>query len=210
MKKLVIIGGGGMGRSIYCIAQGCIGYNEDYIIKGFIDDNLNSIDGFEGYPPVLAKIDDYKIEKNDVFVCSIGNTRIKKMICEKLKAKGAQFQSLIHKTAIIRMNSVIGDGCIVAEYASVGADCRLDENTLIQSFAIIAHDCSIGSYVRIDTHSVCVGGVVIEHLATVHTGAVISHKVVVGEGAVVSATSFVIKKVKPGTTVYGSPAKLLC
>lgn len=40
MKKLVIIGAGGMGRSVYCIALGCIGYDENFIIKGFIDDNL--------------------------------------------------------------------------------------------------------------------------------------------------------------------------
>ena len=42
MKKLVIIGAGGMGRSVYCIALGCIGYDENFIIKGFIDDNLKS------------------------------------------------------------------------------------------------------------------------------------------------------------------------
>ena len=39
-----------------------------------------------------------------------------------------------------------------------------------------------------------------------HTGAVVTHKVVVGEDAVVAACSFVIKKVKPGTTVCGNPA----
>jgi sugar O-acyltransferase (sialic acid O-acetyltransferase NeuD family) len=209
MKNLIIIGGGGMGRSVYCIAQGCKGYDEEFTIKGFIDDNLISLDGFKGYPPVLDTIDRYEIQPDDVFVCSIGNTRTKRMICEKLKEKGAKFQSLIHKTAIVRQNSIIGEGCIVADYASVGADCKIGESSLIQSYSIVAHDCVIGDYVRIDTHSVCVGGVKIENIATIHTGAVISHNVIVGEGATVAATSFVIKKVKPGTTVWGNPAKLL-
>lgn len=209
MKELIIVGGGGMGRSVYCIAKGCYGYETEFKIKGFIDDNIHSIDGFEGYPPVLGTIDEYNIQPNDVFVCSIGTTKIKKLICEKLIARGARFQSLIHKTAIIRQNSTIGEGSIVADFASVGADCKIGKNVLLQSYAIAAHDCNIGDYARIDTHVVCVGGVVVEDTATIHTGAVVSHKVIVGEGAVVAATSFVIKKVKPYTTVWGNPAKLL-
>lgn len=209
MKNLIIIGGGGMGRSVYCIAQGCYGFETDFTIKGFIDDNNHSLDGFKGYPPVLGTIDDYQIEPDDVFVCSIGSTKTKKVICNKLSAKGARFLPLIHKTAIIHKNAVVGDGSIVADYALVGADAIIGSNVLLQSYAVVGHDCIIGDFVRIDTHVVCVGGVVIEGTATIHTGAVVSHKVVVGEGAVVAATSFVIKKVKPNTTVWGNPAKLL-
>lgn len=209
MKKLVIIGAGGMGRSVYCIAKGCIGYGTEFVVKGFIDDDLSQLDNFEGYPPMLGTIDDYVIEEDDVFVCSIGDTKTKKLLCEKLKARGAKFQTLIHKTAIVRQNAKIGDGCIIADFASVGADCTIGENSLVQTFAIAAHDCKIGNYARIDTHATCVGGVVIEDTATIHTSAVVSHNVVVGEGATVAALSFVIKKVKPGTTVYGNPAKIL-
>lgn len=209
MKKLIIVGAGGMGRSVFCIATGSLGYGKDFMIKGFIDDDLNSLEGFENYPPILGTIDGYEIDKDDVFVCSIGRTKTKRVVCEKLKARGANFQTLIHKTAIVRQNAKIGDGCIIADYASVGADCTIGENTLVQTFSIAAHDCKIGNYVRIDTHATCVGGVVVEDCATIHTSAVVSHKVVVGEGAVVAACSFVIKKVKPNTTVYGNPAKAL-
>lgn len=209
MKHLIIVGAGGMGRSVYCIATGSLGYGSEFDIKGFIDDDINSMEGFENYPPMLSSIDGYHICKDDVFVCSIGNTKTKKTICEKLKAKGAKFQTIIHKTAIVRQNAKIGDGCIIADFASVGADCTIGENTLIQTFSIAAHDCIIGNYVRIDTHATCVGGVIVEDTATIHTTAVVSHKVVVGKGATVAACSFVIKKVKPNTTVYGNPAKIL-
>ena len=209
MKQLIIVGAGGMGRSVYCIATGCIGYGTDFMVKGFLDDDLNSLDGFDNYPPILGTIDGYELCEDDVFVCSLGNTKTKRMICEKLKDRGAKFQTLIHKTAIVRQNAKIGDGCIIADFASVGADCTIGESTLVQTFSIAAHDCKIGNYVRIDTHATCVGGVVVEDCATIHTTAVVSHKVVVGEGAVVAACSFVIKKVKPHTTVFGNPAKQL-
>ena len=209
MKQLIIVGAGGMGRSVYCIATGCIGYGTDFTVKGFLDDDPNSLDGFENYPPMLGTIEGYELCEGDVFVCSLGNTKTKRMICEELKARGAKFQTLIHKTAIVRQNAKIGDGCIIADFASVGADCTIGQSTLVQTFSIVAHDCKIGNYVRIDTHATCVGGVVIEDCATIHTTAVVSHKVVVGEGAVVAACSFVIKKVKPYTTVFGNPAKQL-
>ena len=41
MKNLIIVGAGGMGRSVYCIANGSIGYGIDFEIKGFIDDDLH-------------------------------------------------------------------------------------------------------------------------------------------------------------------------
>ncbi len=209
MKHLIIVGAGGMGRSVYCIATGSKGYGSDFDVKGFIDDNIHSMEGFENYPPMLETIDGYEICNDDVFVCSIGNTKTKKMICEKLKARGAKFQTLVHKTAIVRLNAKIGDGCIIADYSSVGADCTIGENTLVQTFSVVAHDCVVGNYVRIDTHATCVGGVIVHDTATIHTSAVLSHKVVIGEGATVAACSFVIKKVKPNTTVFGNPAKIL-
>lgn len=209
MKNLIIIGAGGMGRSVYNIALGCIGYKTDFDIKGFIDDDVESLKAYKNYPPLLSKIDDYSIKENDVFTCSIGEVKTKKMICEKLKEKGAKFLSLIHKTAIVRLNAEIGEGCIIADYASIGADAKIGKNSLIQSYAVVAHDCKIGNYVRIDTHCVCVGGVVVEDNVMIHTGAILSHKVTVGEGAHVGAGSFVIRKVKAGITVFGNPAKYL-
>lgn len=209
MKQLIIIGAGGMGRSMYCIAQDCNGYGNEFIIKGFIDDNIHSLDGLDGYPPVLSKINDYQIEDGDFFYCSIGNAKTKYEICESMKQKGARFLSLIHKASVVRQNVVIGDGTFVAGFATIGADTTIGENVLIQSYSVVGHDCKIGNYVRIDTHCVCVGGVIVEDEAMIHTAAVVSHKVVVGKGAHVAACSFVIRKVKPGTTVFGNPAKLL-
>ena len=38
MKQLIIIGAGGFGRETYCTAKESIGYGEEYVIKGFLDD----------------------------------------------------------------------------------------------------------------------------------------------------------------------------
>jgi Acyl-[acyl carrier protein]--UDP-N-acetylglucosamine O-acyltransferase len=90
-----------------------------------------------------------------------------------------------------------------------GSDAVVGNNCLIQAYACVAHDCKVGDYVRVDTHCTCVGGVIIEDGATIHTSAVLSHGVVVEENAVVGACSFVIKRVKAGITVVGNPARRL-
>lgn len=207
MRHLIIIGAGGMGRSLYSIAQGCYGYQTVFDIKGFIDDDSHSMDGFLNYPPLLGTIKDYKVQENDFFVCAIGTNKIKKIVCDKLKANGAKFQKLVHKTAVIGTNAEIGDGSIIANYVIVSPDSKIGENSLIQDFAVVGHDCVVGNYVRIDTHSTLVGGTQICDGATIHTSSIINHNVVVGENAIVGAMSFVIRKVKSNTTVCGNPAR---
>ena len=72
MKEMIIIGAGGMGRTLYDLAQESIGHRTVFQIKGFIDDNINALEGFCNYPPVIGRIYDYVPKSDDIFVCSIG------------------------------------------------------------------------------------------------------------------------------------------
>ena len=208
MKELVIIGAGGMGRTFFDWIRESIGYGEEFIIKGFIDDNLHALDGFENYPPMLGMISEYIPLRNDVFTCSMGGDA-KKICCEKIVAKGGVFINVIHSTARVGTNVKLGTGNVVGAYVALGADSRVGDYNLIQSYSIVGHDAIIGNWNRIDTHVTCVGGIRIEDEATIHTSAVLNHKVVIENGAKVAACSFVIRKVKKGTTVMGNPAKIM-
>ena len=46
MKHLIIIGAGGMGRTMYDMARESIGYGTQYDIRGFIDDNTSALNNF--------------------------------------------------------------------------------------------------------------------------------------------------------------------
>jgi sugar O-acyltransferase (sialic acid O-acetyltransferase NeuD family) len=208
MKNLIIIGAGGMGRTLYDMAHESIGYGTEFIIKGFLDDDLFVLDNFDNYPPILGTIDSYIPEKNDIFVCSMGGD-VKKKCISKIIDKQGDFINLIHQTARIGSNVIIGKGNIIGAYTSIGADAKIGDYNMIQSFTVIGHDAVIGNWSRIDTHVTCVGGVRIENEVTIHTSAVLNHKVVVENNACIGACSFVIKGVKTGTTVMGNPAKIL-
>lgn len=195
-----------MGRTIYDIAKESLGYGTEFVIKGFIDDNMQALDNFRNYPPVLDKISEYTPEENDVFAFSIGGDARRKCI-ESLVEKGANFINLIHKTARIGTNVKLGRGNIIAAFTTLGVDCSVGDYNMIQSYTVIGHDAVIGDYNRFDTHVTCVGGIHVNNETTIHTGAVINHKVTIGNNAKVGACSFVIRKVKEGDTVLGVPAK---
>ena len=206
MKNLIIIGAGGMGRTIYSSAKESVGYGETFDIKGFIDDNINALDGFPNYPSVIDTIENYMPQKDDVFVSSIGGGA-RRPCMEEMIRRGGEFLSLIHKTVRIYTNAQLGKGNFIGAYAVIGNDAQIGDYNMIQAYTVIGHDAKIGSWNRLDTHVTCVGGIVIEDEVNIHTSAVINHGVTVGTGAHVGALSFVIRKVKPGTTVMGNPAK---
>lgn len=208
MKNLIIIGAGGMGRTIYSNALESIGYGVKFVVKGFIDDNLNALDGFPNYPPLIGKIKDYVPQENDVFVSSIGGAS-RRLCMEEIIRRGGEFMELIHQTARIYTNAKLGKGNFVGAYSVIGNDAEIGDYNMIQSYTVIGHDAKIGSWNRIDTHVTCVGGIVIEDEVNIHTSAVISHNVRVETGAHVGALSFVIRTVNAGTTVVGIPAKKL-
>lgn len=207
MKELIIIGAGGMGRTFYSNALESIGYGTEFIVKGFLND-FPSLVQFKNYPPIVGTIKDYHPCENDVFICSIGSKQRKQCI-EKIVERGGKFINLIHQTARLYTNATLGIGNFIGAYTVIGNDAQVGNFNMIQSYAVIGHDAKVGDWNRIDTHVTCVGGVVIENHVNIHTSAVISHNVVVESEVNVGACSFVIRKVKSGTTVLGNPAKRL-
>lgn len=197
-----------MGRTMYSNALESIGYGEKFVVKGFVDDNLEALDGFPNYPPVIGTIRNYQPQQDDVFVSSIGGIS-RKACMEEIIRRGGEFIELIHQTARLLANVKLGKGNFIGAYTVIGNDVVIGDYNMIQSYTIIGHDARIGDFNRIDTRVTCVGGIVIGDEVNIHTSAVISHNVKVENKSRVAALSFVIKDVKSGTTVIGNPAKRL-
>ncbi|MFN2396585.1 MAG: sialic acid O-acetyltransferase, partial [Bacteroidales bacterium] len=178
-------------------------------IKGYLDDDKEALQGFHGYPLIIDTIQHYIPEHDDVFICSMGDVAKKKRSIGIILDKGGEFINLIHPDVLNGKNVKMGNGCIVLKNAFIGVECEIQDYVLIQGSAIIGHDVKVGKYSRIDCNVVCVGGTEIKDEVTIHSGAVINDRVIVEKGAVVGALSFVIRRVKENTTVFGNPAKKL-
>lgn len=208
MKHLVIIGAGGMGRTMFDMAHESVGYGTDFDIKGYIDDNTHALDAFQNYPPILSSIADYQPQSGDIFICSIGGAS-RRPCMESILQRGGEFLTLIHHTARIGTNVRLGKGCMVGAFTTIAADAHIGDYNFIQSNMIIGHDVVIGDWNRIDSHVMLIGGITVGHDNMIHTSAVINHEVHIGNHTHIGACSFVTRNVEDNWTVFGNPARRL-
>ena len=207
MKQLIIIGARGFGREIYYLAQNSIGYLTDYEVKGYLDDKKDALEGYEGYPPIISSVEDYRVCSDDVFICALGDPKYKKQYVNTIKEKGGCFLSLIHKKANIIPTAKIGTGCIVFQNVTVSADVVVGDFVTLQPMVFLGHDAKIGEWSHLNTNSVCNGYVELGECVQIHTSAIVVPKIKIGNNSVVGAGSVVLRKVADNVTVFGNPAK---
>jgi sugar O-acyltransferase (sialic acid O-acetyltransferase NeuD family) len=207
MKNLIIIGARGFGREVFHYTKECRGYNETWTIKGFLDDKSDALLGYEHCPPILDSVEHYSPLDNDVFICALGDVKFKKKYATHILEKGGQFINLIHNSANVGANTVLGKGCIVLPNAVISCDCKIGDFVTFQTMVAIGHDSKISDFCHLNAFAFLGGWVEIEQEVTVHTKACILPRLKIGKNSIVGAGSIVIKSVKPATTVFGNPAK---
>ncbi len=209
MKNLLIIGARGWGREIYNMLPHCIGYGTEYVVKGFLDDKADALDGMAGYPPIIDSVEHYTPQLDDVFTCALGDVNWKKHYVEIMLKKGGVFINIIHNSAIIGHNTIIGTGCIFCENADISCDIAVKDFVTIQPYANIGHDARIGNYCHLGVRAFMGGGSHLGDVSTIQTSAIVLPKIRVGNNCMVGAGAVVIRRVKDGETVYGNPARKL-
>lgn len=209
MKNLLIIGARGWGREIYNLLPNCIGYGSEFVVKGFLDDKTDALDGMAGYPPIIDSVEHYLPQKDDVFTCALGDANWKKHYVEIMLLKGGVFINIIHNTAMIGRNTIIGTGCILCNNVSISCDIVIKDFVTFQPYVDIGHDARIGSFCHLGVRSFMGGGSILGDVSTVQTNAIVLPKIRIGDNCTVGAGAVVIKKVKDCETVYGNPARKL-
>lgn len=209
MKELLIIGARGFGREIYNLALICNEVNQNFLIKGFLDDKKNALDGYEHYPPIINTVENYQPTENDVFVCALGNVHYKKKYTDIILQKNGKFISLVHPKATIYTNAIIGERAIVTDNVLISCDTQIGNDVIIHAGTIIGHDVKIGNNCSLGAHTFCGGYSVIEDFVTIHPhSSVMPHKTV-RKNCIVGISSVIIKNTIENTTLHGNPATVL-
>ena len=116
MKNLLIIGARGFGREVFGISTQTKEYNNDWIIKGFLDDKVDALEGFNNYPSIISSVEDYEVQEDDLFICALGDVIYKKKYIKMILDKGGLFTNIIHPSSMIGLNSKIGNGVIICPF----------------------------------------------------------------------------------------------
>ena len=200
MSKLVIIGARAMGRETCIYAADC-----GLVVKGFLDSKAEALDGYVGYPPILSSVEDYVLVEGDVFICALGEPEMKRKYVEIIEAKGGRFISIVHPTAYVGRNVVLGDGCIICPHATLTADIVLGNHVIVNVNASINHDNRIGDYTTICPGCHLAGRVTIGSDVVVGTGVSLIPDVTLGDGVLVAAGAVVTRSFTSGR-LMGVPA----
>lgn len=201
MKRLVIIGASALGREVCSYAEEC-----GMRVKGFLDTRSDILEGFSGYPPLLAPPDGYRIADGDVFVSATGDPAMKMKYAAMLEARGAKFATVVHHTAYVGKNVQLADGCVICPNASLTNDISLSRHVVVNVAAVINHDNMIGEGSTISPGVQLGGRVRLGKRVFVGIGATVMPDIKLGDDVVVGAGAVVVRSSEGGVLV-GVPAR---
>ena len=207
MKDIIIVGAGGFGRETLMAIKEINVDSPTWNVLGFIDDNLNVLDGIACDKKVVGSISDWNIIGNELYVLAIANTTQKKKIATSLKEKGARFANIIHPTVRLGHYTKLGEGIILFPYADISVNCILGDFVFCNVFSQVGHDAIIGDYCTLFPNVSVSGASVLGEGVTMGTASSTHPGIKVGDFATVGMNSAVVRNVRPGTTVMGVPAK---
>lgn len=210
MKRLIIVGAGGCGREVAEFAlEMCTLNPYEWELVGFLDDDSNLAQEMLASYPVLGKVNGWKPSTNDVYLCSISNSKIRQEICSELELNGAQFISLIHPTVRVSPSAEIGKGTIIYPNSYVSTSAVIGDHVIINYCSGVGHDASISSYSTISAFCDITGNVKIGKRVFLGSHVTIAPGVKVGSDSYVALGSAVVANVTAGKKIMGVPARKL-
>lgn len=208
MKNLYIIGAGGLGRELYSWITLEEKLTKEYNIVGFIDDNLNKLDGFSHYPPIVGTLKGFKFNtETDYAILSIASSEVKERIIRDNEDK-VNFISYISEKAIVTANSKIGKGVVVTPGVIISCDTILEDYVFLNLGTQVGHDVQIGKYTSLMANVVVGGETIIGNSCFIGSSSTIIPRIKIADKTTLGMSSSLIRSVrKLGLTYYGNPAR---
>ncbi len=214
MKKLVILGGSGIGMIAASIAND-LGH---YKVIGFLNDVLpvNTLIGKYNTIPVIGSTNDLSAYLEDdntlIFVAYVGMQN-EKSVYEKLESlniPSSKYATLIHPSAIIPKGFCkIGNGVLMAPLSQLSPDTTIEDNCILLPNSFVGHDSTLMRFAHIATNAVVGANVVVGRACHIGSNATIREKIKIGDFSLVGAGAVVLNDVIENSIVVGNPAKLL-
>lgn len=192
MKSINILATGGHAKVIFSLVK-MLGYQN----VNFFDDNTTN-SNFQVKNTISPEI-------NGTSIIAIGNNVSRKKVSEKIVL--ANWTTLIHPSAIIADDVIIGEGSVVMAGSIIQTGSIIGKHCIINTGACIDHDCSIGDFAHIAPNCGLAGGVSIGDGAFVGIGTSIIPYKAIGKWTNIGAGSVVISNQPDFCTSVGIPAK---
>ena len=210
MKNVIFWGGTGQSKVLNeAISYGdfklvCIVDNRE--IKNFNDEDVVLLKGFEGLTGWLDK----QVSINQIYCAvAIGGDRGRERLSllKKMKSIGLFPLTIVHPTAFVAQNAIIGEGCQILAHSTVCVNVKIGAGSIINSAASIDHDCILGKGVHIAPGAHLAGEISIGDGSFIGTGATILPGIKIGKDVIVGGGAVVLNNIEDGNKVVGNPAR---
>ncbi len=201
---LALYGAGAMGREFRRIAE------ESGEWSGFvyIDDHAKT-EQLEGYQVYRYQNFRKNFSPEEIrFVVSIGEPKYRLEAFDKMTRAGYTAGVIIHKSAQISPEAVLGEGTAVCDSAFVGSRAVVGKNCYISRNASVGHDAIVNAHTRLGVGAFIGGHSEIGENAFIGAGAMLRDRIYVGAGSIVALGAVVFEDVPEGVTVIGNPARI--
>lgn len=161
--RLIIIGAGGHGQSVYEIASK-LGkyitvYGDENII--FLDDRYSDVlDTKQTYGAATYQMsgvcNDYKkyIDEDTEFYPAFGDNQKRLQWEEEIVQAGGKLATLIHPTAYVAKRATIQPGTVVFPNAMINTGCKIGKACIINMGAIVDHGCVLNDACHINSGAI--------------------------------------------------------
>lgn len=157
-KKLIILGSGGYGRTVYDIAEQ-LGYSITVLD-----------DSDQEYP--LASFSCY-IDDDTEFIPAFGNNEFRLQWIHRIEEAGGKLATLIHPTAYVSPKAEVSIGCVILPGAIVNTGCKVGKGCIINLGAAVDHDVVIEDGVHLCVRCIVKGENRISHFEKIEAGEII-------------------------------------
>lgn len=205
MKKLCIIGNGGLARELKA-------YLSDFEFtnyESYVSDEFHK--GESDYNNGVYPLSEFQTRSEDsLAIIAISDPKTKQAIEAQLPSTTAYF-SFIHPTATLYSpQESIGDGCIIGPNACITTDVTIGRHTLINCNVTVGHDAIIGDYCTINPHASISGNCTLGNGVFIGAAAATREKITVSSGTIIGMGTIVVRDILESNGTYvGVPARKL-
>jgi sugar O-acyltransferase (sialic acid O-acetyltransferase NeuD family) len=212
LKRIVIVGAGGMAREVKSLIQEINRVAPVWAFAGYIVTNVTTVGDRDSKEEVLGDYEWLRANASrvDAVTIGIGDPGARLTISEEVRRvlPEAEFPGLVHPTAHMDFETAhIGTGVLIGAGVIGTVNITLDPFALCNFGCTLGHEAHIGEGSVINPGANISGGVRIGRGVLVGTGAQILQYLSVADYARVGAGAVVTRDVPANTTVLGIPAK---
>jgi UDP-N-acetylbacillosamine N-acetyltransferase len=193
IKRIGIYGVGGHGKVVAQIAAAC-GYTETIWIDDACVEGTSTFEAFlDAYPDTPVAL-------------GIGGNKARQRVCEKIEATGIMPAVLVHPTASVAPDAVVGAGSVVMPMAVVNTEAVIGKGGIVNSGAVIEHECRLDDFVHISPKAALAGAIRVGARTHVGIGSSVIQCITIGSDCIIAAGAAVISPLPDGVMAAGVPA----